>query len=126
MRKFVILLVLLSLVISMAATAQAAPPEDGPPGLERAIAAQEAHNQELLSKPGVVGTAVGLAGDGKAAVLVFTETAPVRGLPKSLDGVPVVVRVTGKIFSIQGPPQGKGAPPKVTITSPKGGTTFAR
>lgn len=119
---FIILALLLAL---SAGVAQAAPPPDGPPGLERAIAAQEAHNRELLSKPGVVGTAVGLAGDGKAVVLVFTEATTVRGLPKSLDGVPVVVRVTGKIFAIQGPPQGKGAPPKVTITSPKDGATFA-
>jgi hypothetical protein len=126
MRKHFLFIVLALLLAFSAGIVQAAPPPDGPPGLERAIEAQEAHSRELLSKQGVVGTAVGLTDDGKAAVKVFTEAATVRGIPKSLDGVPVVVQVTGKLLALA-PPEGKGPPdraPRVSITSPADGATF--
>ncbi len=71
-----------------------------PPGLDRAIVAQEAHSAQLLAHPKVVGTAVGWTADGAAAVTIFTETLGVGGLPRSLDGVPVVVQVTGKLLAL--------------------------
>ena len=79
--------------------AYADPPFD-PPGLASAIAAQEAHTNALLGVRGVVGTAVGLTADGDPAVLIFTETPGVAGLPRSLDGVPVVVQATGNFFAL--------------------------
>ncbi len=82
-----------------------------PPGLDRAIAAQEAHNPQLLANPNVVGTAVGLTAGGLPAVTIFTATAGVAGLPASLDGVPVVVQVTGKIFAIHHACGHTGGPP---------------
>jgi hypothetical protein len=72
----------------------------GGQGLETAIAAQEDHTDFLLSISGVVGTAVGYNADGAPAVLIFTEAAGIPGLPKRLDGVPVVVQVTGKIYAL--------------------------
>jgi hypothetical protein len=74
----------------------------GAVGLERAIAAQEQHNPRLLALPDVVGTAAGLAPDGTPAVLVLTKAPGVAGIPGSLDGVPVVVKVTGEIRALQG------------------------
>ncbi len=71
-----------------------------PPGVDRAIEAQEAHNPQLLANPNVVGTAVGLTAGGLPAVTIFTATAGVAGLPASLDGVPVVVQVTGKLYAL--------------------------
>lgn len=124
MRKFVLLVIIVALLGLTAATVYAAPPPDGPPGLERAIAVQEAHNRELLGKSGVVGTAVGLTADGTPAIKIFTERAEVGGLPVSLDGVPVIVQVTGKLSALQGPPAGKGPAPKVNIISPEDGATF--
>jgi hypothetical protein len=127
MKKLAILLTLIVVLICSATTAYAAPPPDGPPGLERAIAAQEAHNAGLLRTPGVVGTAVGLNADGKHVVKIYTERAGVAGLPESLDGVPVDVQVTGKLIAIKGPPPGKGpgkGAPRVTITSPENGATY--
>lgn len=104
MRKFVLFAVIIALLASMTATVHAAPPPDGPPGLKRAIEAQEAHTNSLLAIPGVVGTAVGLRTDGEPVVKIYTESANVAGLPKKLDGIPVLVQVTGKIVALGKPP----------------------
>jgi hypothetical protein len=68
-----------------------------PPGLARALAAQARHTDRLLRIEGVVGTAVGLGSDGHEQVQLFTKAGGLRGLPTSLDGVPVSVVVTGEI-----------------------------
>ncbi|MFC1991409.1 PKD domain-containing protein [Chloroflexota bacterium] len=117
MRKFLIILVLLSLVISMGTTVQAAPPEGGPPGLERALAAQEAHTDRLLNIPGVVGTGVGLNHEGKAAVKILTESTGVARLPKSLDSVPVEVVVTGKFYARYDPKDWQDRPVPIGVST---------
>jgi len=61
-------------------------------GLERAIAAKEFHTSVLLETRGVVGTGVGLGANGQPVVKIFTEAAGIRGLPRTLDGVPVTLR----------------------------------
>jgi hypothetical protein len=66
-----------------------------------AIRAQERHTDELLGLAGVVGTAVGLNGGGRPAVKVYTTREGVRGIPRNLDGIPVVVEVTGLIVALQ-------------------------
>jgi hypothetical protein len=68
-----------------------------PPGLAPALEAQARHTDRLLRMNGVVGTAIGLAADGQAEVRLFTRASGLRGLPASLDGVPVSVVVTGEI-----------------------------
>ncbi len=69
-------------------------------GLERAIAVQERHTEDLMQNPGVVGTGVGLTAEGSPTIVILTETRGVRGLPRALDGVPVVVRQAGKIYAL--------------------------
>lgn len=81
-----------------------------PAGLARAVAAQERHTDQLLAVAGVVGTAVGVRGDGKHVVKIFTETAGVAGLPRELDGIPVQVQVTGRIFARHHRPGHDGGP----------------
>jgi hypothetical protein len=71
-----------------------------PPGLAKALAAQARHTDRLLRIEGVVGTAVGLGSDGHAQVQLFTKAGGLRGLPASLDGVPVSVVVTGEIRAL--------------------------
>jgi len=122
MRKLVLLALVLALLASTA-TVYAAPPPDGPPGLEKAIAVQEKHNPRLLTTLGVVGTAVGLREDGTAVVKVFTEKPGVASLPTSLDGVPVVVQVTGKFTALKASPS-RNTPPVVTIISPGNNSQF--
>jgi hypothetical protein len=68
-----------------------------PPGLAKALAAQAKHTDRLLSMNGVVGTAIGLDARGEGEVQLYTKAGGVRGLPASLDGVPVKVIVTGEI-----------------------------
>ncbi len=86
-------------------------PPFAPPGLDRAIAAQERHTNQVLAIPNVVGTAVGFGADGRPVVKIYTESAEVAGLPRLLDGVPVVVQVTGKLFALKKPSGSPGKGP---------------
>jgi len=111
MRKFVLIGIIIAILVLPITAVQAAPPPDGPPGLERAIEVKERHAEALLEVPGVVGVGVGHNGDSSPAVVIFTETPGVRGLPTFLEGVPVAVRVSGKFFN-QPKPDKPGKPPK--------------
>lgn len=97
-RVFVTVLVTLVILLATGPVQAGAPPRV-PPGLERAIAAQEAHTDALLANPGVVGTAVGVGADGQPVVKVYTESTRVTGIPDRLDGVPVEVDVTGRLVA---------------------------
>ena len=81
-------------------------------GLERAMAVQDQHTPRLLAMPDVVGTATGLGPAGTPAVLVLTKVPGVAGIPRSLDGVPVVVKVTGEIVALGKPSNPPGKPDK--------------
>ena len=114
------------------ATAPANPPSAARGGLQgpdlsAAIAAQEHYTDQLLARAGVVGTAVGLTADGRPAVKIFAVSSTVRALPSALDGVPVVVEVTGEISAIgptavpaprRGPPLKSGIDPTGYFTRP--------
>ena len=69
------------------------------PDFGAAIAIHQRHTYELIGLPGVAGTAVGLTSDGRPAVKIYTEAASVPGLPERLEGIPVVVEVTGKFIA---------------------------
>ena len=90
---------LMLFVVLLAGLVSAGGPPSAPPGLERAIAAQEAHTDRLLARSGVLGTAVGLGADGRHVVKIYVESAGVPGLPHMLDGVPVEVEVTGEFVA---------------------------
>ncbi|MFC1931105.1 hypothetical protein ACFLXJ_02750 [Chloroflexota bacterium] len=109
----VIIVLALSLLIP-SAIAAASPPPDGPPGLKRAIEVKEQYVDELLETNGVVGVGVGHNETSNLAVIVFTETSGVRGLPAFLDGVPVVTKYSGKFYANPKPnkPDKPGKPPK--------------
>src|SRR5437867_6135581 len=79
-----------------------APQSPGGADLIAAIAAQRRHTPKLLDIPGVVGTAVGLS-NGHVGLLLLVERAGIAGLPQALDGVPVGVRVTGRIMAFSDP-----------------------
>ena len=67
------------------------------PAVRAAALIQERHTAELMAKQGVVGTATTIDENGNAAVMVMTEQPMGASLPKTVDGVPVVEEVTGKI-----------------------------
>ena len=112
LRFTVATILLLSLLLLSFGSVAAAPPPDGPPGLERAIEVKERHVEALFGVAGVVGVGVGHNGDSNPAVIIFTETPGVRGLPTFLEGVPVVVRASGKFLARPKPDRPPGKPPK--------------
>jgi hypothetical protein len=63
--------------------------------IHAAITAQNRHTPALLRVQGVVGTAVGILPSGRAGIRVFLSHPDVRGIPTSLDDVPVATEVTG-------------------------------
>jgi len=67
---------------------------------ERVREVQERHNDRLLAIEDVEGTAIGLDENDRPAVKLFTARRRVRGIPKELDGIPVQVIVTGKIYAL--------------------------
>lgn len=73
-------------------------------GFERVREVQERHTEELMAKPGVVGTAVGLSENGRHAVLVLLEEPGIGGIPQELEGIPVRPLVTGAIHALPKPP----------------------
>jgi hypothetical protein len=78
-----------------------------PRHLGPALAAQERYTRDLLRIEGVAGTAVGIWDNGEPVVKIYTEREGIGGIPRVLDGVSVVVQVTGKIQPVA-PPPGKG------------------
>ena len=63
---------------------------------------QEAHTEHLMSLRGVVGTAIGES-EGKPCIKVFVtqKTAEIeKGVPKSLEGYPVVIEITGEFKAL--------------------------
>ena len=112
LRFTVATILLLSLLLLSFGSVAAAPPPDGPPGLERATEVKERHAEVLFGVAGVVGVGVGHNGDSNPAVIIFTERPGVRGLPAFLEGVPVMVRVSGKFFAQPKPDSPPGKPPK--------------
>ena len=103
-----------ALVAALLVTTVAAGGRDnsnGPPvDLGPAFAAQRANTDRLLKDPNIVGTAVTLTADGEPAVMVMARQAG-SVVPASLDGVPVVLRVTGAITPRHHSPGHDGGPP---------------
>jgi len=83
------------------------------PITQNLMVVQALHTRELMSKPGVVGTAIGLNDEGKPAILVLLKDSSARsGVPRKIDGYPVAIRITGEIKAL-GKPPGVGPSPKV-------------
>jgi hypothetical protein len=80
-----------------------------PLDIQTAMAAQKSHTPSLLGIPEVVGTATAMDEGGNPAVLIMLEKTLAPGLlPDSLDGVPVVSKVTGKLHAMPKPPWAGG------------------
>jgi len=63
-----------------------------------ALAAQAKHTNRLLADREVLGTGIGRLTDGRPEVTVFARNASAAAkLPRDLDGIPVVIEVTGDI-----------------------------
>ncbi len=64
-----------------------------------------AHDKELLAIPGVVGVYVGVLENGRTPCLkvMLAQKTPEteRAIPKTLEGYPVVIEVTGEIRPLE-------------------------
>lgn len=70
------------------------------PQIQATMVVQERHTPDLMANPEIVGTAVTVTEDGHPAIMIMTKTATLKkgqGLPKMIDGIPVVIEVTGII-----------------------------
>ncbi len=77
------------------------------PRIQAVMAVQEQHTPQLMSNSEVVGTAVGLTDDGTPAILVLAKSEiktqslqkgiSGNAVPESIEGIPVLVEVTGVI-----------------------------
>jgi hypothetical protein len=71
---------------------------------------QELHTDALMAEPGILGTGTGLTEDGRLAIFVLAESfelARAAVVPATIEGVPIRVKITGKIKALK-PPAGKG------------------
>ncbi len=68
------------------------------PQIQSVMAVQNRHTPRLMADPEVIGTATTLTDDGKPAVMVLvTSERAARGVPATLDGVPVKLHHTDPI-----------------------------
>ncbi len=71
--------------------------------LEHVKDIQERNIDRLMAIDGVEGTAIGYNQNERLAVKVFVSRGGVAGIPRTLDGVPVQVVVTGKFYALRPP-----------------------
>jgi len=87
-------------------TQETIPLDKANPHVQAVMAVQNRHTPDLMDMPEVVGTATGLNEAGRPAILVFTKNAVEAGMiPGRLEGVPVVVKVTGEIVAMPRKPK---------------------
>ena len=120
--SFVVLITSFSLISFIGGGRLIAADTDVPPGLRRAAQLQEANTDKLMENPDVVGTAVGIDGSGNPVIQVFAASEGVRGIPQNIEGVPVVVKATGRLVAYQVSHKTKQTPPIKLGTS--GGWKF--
>ena len=73
------------------------------------INTQNRNQENLMSRQGVVGVATGATEAGEPVILIMVKDETSASLlPPAVDGVPIVVLVTGEIKALKGPPGGSG------------------
>ena len=76
--------------------------------LRSTIATQEQYHSALTLLGNVIGTGVSADASGRGVIKVYASSSAVRGVPTRLDGVPVIVEVTGPFVAFQGQGNGNG------------------
>ena len=81
------------------------------PEVRAVIEIQDRYTNELLTRQGIVGAGTGITEDGRLAIIIFAKNnvlAKQAALPNVIEDVPVLVKVTGEIRALKGPPPGGG------------------
>ena len=74
------------------------------PEIQAAVAIQDSYTDTLLAEPGIVGTATGVTEAGKPVILLFAksyELAKAANIPEEIEGLAVVVEITGEFISFR-------------------------
>ena len=71
--------------------------------IRAAMGVQDKHTHQLMQNADVMGTATGITSEGEPVIKIFTRGPGITGLPKSLDGFPVRVEVTGMFVAQENP-----------------------
>ena len=79
---------------------------------EAALALQAQVTDDWLSQDGVVGTAIGVDGMGRAVLKVYLADIGVAAFPRFMAGVEVVPEVTGRFMALPAEPGDEAADPK--------------
>ena len=77
------------------------------PQVKAVLDVQERNTALLMEEPGVIGTAIGLSSEGRPVIFVLAESfesAKEAIIPSRIEGVPVIVKLTGKIEALKGRP----------------------
>ena len=72
---------------------------------EAVVKAMDAHVDELMAIPGVVGVAVGALDDGKPCIMVLVVKKTPKSeklIPRAIEGFPVRIEVSGEIRPMRG------------------------
>ena len=80
------------------------------PKVQAVAKVQDKYSEALLDAEDIVGTATSLDEQGNLVIKVYAATPGVANIPKTLDGIPVEVVVTG-MFKIYSDPQARFARP---------------
>jgi hypothetical protein len=71
--------------------------------IREAIAVQDRHTEQVIRIPGVVGIGTGIGANDQPVIRVFSRVSGIAGIPKTLDGIPVTVKVTGMFIAYSDP-----------------------
>ena len=73
------------------------------PRVLQVMALQDASTPDFFRDPNIVGTATGMDAAGQPAILVFVvDESEAAAVPATIDGVPVVVQMTGRLVARKG------------------------
>ncbi len=80
------------------------------PRIQAVMATQDRHTPLIMKDPLVTGTATGLTENGEPAIIVYLETEQGgKGVPETIEGIPVRKVVSGKIMMLRGSSSGHTA-----------------
>jgi len=72
------------------------------PGLEQATEVHDRNSERLFTNPNVVATGVGVNPAGQPVIKIYLERSDTQGLPDKVEGLPVEVTVSGRIYARRG------------------------
>jgi hypothetical protein len=98
----------------------------GSQGLAEAMQVQSANTASLMAIDGVIGTGASVSADDAPVVVVFTEKSGVKGIPNTINGVPVSVAVVGKVEALAGAAKPTTSSVTPACVAPNRAAEFAR